>query len=112
MPAEIVKDDDVDAVTPLNRLYYVATQWRKTLDNLKRGDIGKQRMMAESDRYHRAPNFGSYDRRMAYAHLRKLAREAIQLVDGCSTRTARAHPSPEGGRPWAAGLAVLLCWLQ
>jgi hypothetical protein len=81
-PAEVVKDDDVDEVTKLNRLYFVATQWRRALDELKAGDMGRKRMMDASDGYRRAPNFGSYNRREAYQHLRKLAREAIRVIDG------------------------------
>jgi hypothetical protein len=69
-------------VTPLNRLYYVATRWQKALDEVKAGDMGKDRMMGESRMYAKAPDFGSYDRRAAYAHLRKLAREAIKVIHG------------------------------
>ena len=69
MPAEIVKDDDVGQVTQLNRLYFIATRWKWALDHLKRGDIGKKRMMEASDEYPKAPNFGSYSKREASAYL-------------------------------------------
>lgn len=81
MPAEIVKDDDVGQVTQLNRLYFIATRWKWALDDLKRGDIGKKRMMEASDEYPKAPNFGSYSKREASAYLRKLYFDAVKEID-------------------------------
>src|SRR5438477_312522 len=56
MPAEVINDDDVDQVKPINRLYFIATQWQKALDELKSGHMGRERMMAENQLYAKGPN--------------------------------------------------------
>jgi hypothetical protein len=81
MPAELVKDDDVDKVTRLNRLYYIATQWRKALDEVAAGDMGRARMMAVSDSYRRAPDFGGYNRKEAYDYFIDLSRKAWRVIE-------------------------------